>query len=289
MDKINTDLIQTEAFHWSAVDGPKIYGHYWAPENEVKAVICLVHGMGEHCERYDAMAHYLARYGFAMIGFDQRGHGRTEGKKGHTPSYNHLLFAVDDLLSKAEEYFPEIPQFLYGHSMGGNVVANYVLQKKPQIQGVIISSPWFKLAFEPPALQIKLGSLVNKLFPAFTQSTQLDASKISQVQEVVDKYLNDPLVHDKISTTFFLSVHGRGEWAMEHASEWPALPLLMYHGTGDEITSYEASRCFADEVTSSDESDVTYKLFDGAYHEIHNDVDSDELLLMVKDWLNEHV
>lgn len=276
--------MKVEEFHWKTVDGLKLYGKYWAPENSIKGVVCLVHGMGEHVDRYEHVGEKLTDNGYALIGFDQRGHGRSEGKRGHTPSYEHLLNSVDDLLSKAGEFFPEIPQVLYGHSMGGGLVLNYIIEWQPQIAGAIVSSPWLKLAFDPPAIQVQLGKLVNKVFPAFTQSSKLDTKSISRDPAEVKRYEDDPLVHDKISTSFFLEAYQMGLFALENPAEIH-LPLLLYHGTGDMLTSHEASKQFAAGV----QGDLTFKLFDGAYHETHNDFVKDELFEMMIQWLDEHV
>lgn len=271
-------------FSWKTIDDIELYGKYWATEGHVDAVVCLVHGMGEHCNRYAHLGKFLAEDHIALIGFDHRGHGKSGGKRGHTPSYDHLLQGVDELVDKAMEFFPETPIFLYGHSMGGNLVLNYALQRKPQINGVIASSPWIKLAFDPPKIQVKMGKLVNKIYPAFTQSTNLDTKAISRIEEEVKKYEEDPLVHDNISTMFFLSAYEQGLWALKHAGEF-TLPLLIYHGTGDQLTSYKATEAFANKVNN----DVTFKLFEGAFHEIHNDLDQKELFELMKSWIRSHL
>lgn len=276
--------MKVEEFHWKTVDGLKLYGKYWAPENSIKGVVCLVHGMGEHVNRYEHVGQLLTENGYALIGFDQRGHGRSEGKRGHTPSYEHLLNSVDDLLSKAGEFFPEIPQVLYGHSMGGGLVVNYVLEWQPNLAGVIVSSPWLKLAFEPPAFEVTLGKMMVKIFPAFTQSTKLDTSAISRDAAEVKKYEDDPLIHDKISAMFFLEAYHNGLEAAKRGNEIH-LPMLLYHGTADKLTSHEASTSFAKDV----EGDITFKLFNGAYHETHNDLIKDELFELMISWLDEHV
>jgi len=276
--------MKIEDFHWETIDKVKLYGKYWAPDGNVKAVICLVHGMGEHVDRYGPLADFLVEAGYAVIGFDQRGHGKSEGKRGHTPSYNLLMSSVEELLAFASKYFPNKPKVLYGHSMGGNLVANYVIKKKPIIAGVILSSPWFKLAFDPPAIQVKLAKLVNNIFPTFTQSSKLDTTAISRIPEEVKKYENDPLVHDKISSMMFLSIHDQGLWALEHADEIH-LPTLIFHGSADRLTSADATKEFAKKLNNG----VTLKIFEGAYHEIHNDLDRFELFNLVKNWLDKTV
>lgn len=276
--------MDTEEFHWRSIDDLNIYGKYWAPVKEIKGVVCLVHGMGEHCSRYEFVGKFLSDNGIAMIGYDQRGHGKSEGKRGHTPSYDHLLQGVDNLIHKAKELFPELPLVLYGHSMGGNLVLNYVMERKPILNGVIASSPWLRLAFEPPAIQVKLGHLMKKIYPAFSQSTGLDTKAISRVAEEVRKYESDPLVHDKITAMMFTSVYDAGMRALATPEELE-LPLLLFHGSADKLTSHDASKEFAAKV----KSDVTFKTFEGAFHETHNDLCRAEVLQLIKNWVEERL
>lgn len=276
--------MNTDEFHWRSFDDLNIYGKYWAPEKEIRGVVCLVHGMGEHCNRYGFVGKFLSDHGIALIGYDQRGHGKSEGKRGHTPSYDLLLQGVDNLIHKAKELFPELPIVLYGHSMGGNVALNYAMQKKPVLNGVIASSPWLRLAFAPPAIQVKLGHWMKKIYPAFSQSTHLDAQAISRIPEEVKKYENDPLVHDKITAMMFTSVYDAGLWALNNPEEME-LPLLHFHGSADKLTSCDASIEFTGRVKGV----VTFKIFEGAYHETHNDTCREEVLQLIKNWVEERL
>ncbi len=276
--------MNTDEFQWRSIDDLNIYGKYWAPDNDVKGVVCLVHGMGEHCERYAHVGEYLVKHDIALVAYDQRGHGKSDGKRGHTPSYDHLLQGVENLIYKGRELFPEIPLILYGHSMGGNLVLNYTIRKKPVLSGLIVSSPWIRLAFEPPAIKVKLGRWMKKIYPAFSQSTELDTKTISRIPEEVKKYEDDPLVHDRITAMMFTSVYDAGLWALDNAQEIET-PLLIFHGSGDQLTSHQASK----ELAGRAQGDVTYKLFDGAYHETHNDLCRNEVLALLKSWIEEHI
>lgn len=268
-------------FNWKSADGLGLYGKYWAPDSNVKAVIALVHGLGEHINRYDSLASELVNAGYAVIGFDQRGHGRSEGQRGHAPNYELLLQGIDDLLHKAGEFFPEIPVFLMGHSMGGQLVLNYSLNRQPNVKGVIASSPFLKLAFDPPAWKVKLGKLVLNIFPALPQSTELETAAISQLPEEVKKYETDRLVHKRITPAMYFSLMDKAEYALQHAHEFRQ-PLLLYHGTADRLTSSEGTAQFATRV----KGDITLKLFQGGYHETHHDVNRDELVTLLINWLN---
>jgi acylglycerol lipase len=275
--------LKTKEFSWKTADDIELYGKYWSPENSIKGVVALVHGMGEHINRYNRLAQDLVKAGYAVIGFDQRGHGKSEGQRGHSPSYEHLMLSIDDLLHKAGEFFPEAKTFLMGHSLGGNLVLNYCLSRNPNVAGVISSSAFLKLAFDPPAWKITLGNFVKNIFPSLPQSTALDATGISQIAEEVKMYTDDKLVHDKITPAMYFATMEKADYALQHAAEF-TLPLLIYHGTADPLTSPEGSKEFASKV----KGDVTLKLFDGGFHETHHDVNMDELIKLLVGWMDGH-
>jgi alpha-beta hydrolase superfamily lysophospholipase len=243
----------------------------------------LVHGHGEHVARYDHVAAALTEKGYAMLGFDLRGHGKSGGPRGHTPSYAAMMDDIASFSRQADQRYAGLPRFLYGHSLGGNLVLNYALRRKPDLHGVIATGPWLKLAFDPPASQVTLARLMNGIAPGFVQHSKLDTRGLSHDQLVVDTYNNDPLVHDKISPRLFVSIYESGLWALEHAAEFP-LPLLLMHGAADPITSARASQEFAQKAGSK----VTLKIWDGLYHEIHNELQKAEVFNFMLDWLGKH-
>ncbi|MGB1043400.1 MAG: lysophospholipase, partial [Tenacibaculum sp.] len=196
----------------------ELYGQTWAV-NTTKAVVVLVHGMGEHSARYKHVAKKITDNNFSVVAFDHFGHGKTEGKRGHNPSFNAVLESVTKTIEKAKELFPEKPIFLYGHSMGGNVVINYSIRKKHDLKGTIATSPFLKLAFEPPKIKLAFGKIIQKIAPSITMGNELDANHISRDKTEVEKYINDPLVHDKISPNFSLTFIDTGKWAIENANK----------------------------------------------------------------------
>ena len=277
--------MQHSEYTWGSKTGQKVFGQSWLVENP-KAVVGIIHGMGEHSGRYNYMVDALNAAGISVVSYDQMGHGKTEGKRGHVANYDILLGSVGELSSKMMELVPAKPTFLLGHSMGGNVLINYLLRRNPKINGAIVSAPWLKLAFDPPALQVKLGKFVSGFLPGLVQSTKLDVKTISRDPKEVKRYMDDPLVHDKISTAFFVGVHDAGEWALQHVADLK-VPMLLYHGTADKLTSYEASKAFANKAGSK----VTFQSLDGYYHESHNEAPEDrqKVLTMIIDWINGHL
>jgi alpha-beta hydrolase superfamily lysophospholipase len=266
---------------WQSKDGIRFYVLGWEPHAKPRAVVCLVHGHGEHVGRYAHVGEAFANAGYVLAGFDARGHGKSGGPRGHTPSYDALMDDIADFLMQMQTSYPGLPRFLYGHSMGGNEVINFALRRKPDLKGVIATGPWLKLAFEPPALQVTLGRLMNNIAPGFTQKSGLDTAALSHDASVVNAYNSDPLVHDKISARLFMGMYEAGLWALDHAAEFP-LPLLIMHGTADRLTLAEASRQFAERGGKN----VTWRAWDGLYHEIHNEPEKAEVLKVMIDWMD---
>ena len=268
---------------WKSFDGLDMYARSWAPQGTPKAVIMLVYGHGEHVGRYDHVAAALTEKGYAMLGFDLRGHGKSGGPRGHTPSYEALMDDIAAFSRQTDERYAGLPRFLYGHSMGGNLVINYTLRRRPDLLGVIATGPWFKLAFEPPAIQLTLAKLMNSIAPGYSLHSPVNAANLAHDQEVACAYEKDPLVHDLISARLLMVIHDSGLWALEHAAEFP-LPLLLMHGAADPITSAQASQEFAQKAGDK----VTLKIWDGLYHEIHNEPEKDQVFAYMLDWLGKH-
>ncbi|MDU8886281.1 lysophospholipase [Yeosuana sp. MJ-SS3] len=257
-----------------------LFGQYWQPEI-TKKVIVLVHGMVEYASRFEeSVIKHLIKNKIAVIAFDQFGHGRTRGKRGHCPSYKALLESVEFVIEKAKKLFPNKPIVLYGHSMGGNLVINYVLRQNHNVIGVIATSPFLRLAFEPPKWKVTLGELLLKIWPSLTLPSELEVEAISRDINEIEKYKNDALVHDKISAMFAFPVIEAGEWAIENANKLD-VPMLILHGTGDRITSHKGS-----EIFSAKTGNASLKLFKDGYHELHHDLCRDEFIETVLNWLN---
>ena len=275
--------METFEWKWNSRDGIELVSLGWKPASP-KAVVVLIHGHGEHINRYQHVAEALTNAGYAMQAFDLRGHGRSAGNRGHTPSYEHLMNDITDFISDAQKRYPGLPVFLYGHSMGGNQVINYALKTPGILKGVIATGPWLKLAFDPPAAQVMVAKLLNGIAPSFSLASGLSQSALSRDLEVVKKYAADPLVHDKISVRLYTSMYGNGLWALEHAADLK-IPMLLMHGSADGLTSAAASEEFAKKAGKL----VTLRIWEGFYHEIHNEPEKFEVLQTIVTWLDQQV
>src|SRR3569832_1003311 len=160
------------------VDGIRLQAYEWPAAKEPIGVVCLIHGMGEHQGRQMAMIRPLHEAGFAVFSYDQRGHGRSEGRRVHARFIEHLTRDAEAMLQEASRRHSEAPLFLYGHSMGGNVAVNCALRHQLALGGLILSSPWLRLAFQPPQWKVSLSRMIGSIWPTFTQSAGLQPGEL---------------------------------------------------------------------------------------------------------------
>ena len=248
--------------------------------NSTKGVIVITHGMGEHALRYSEMAAFFTNEEFAVVAFDIRGHGLSEGKRGHTPSYTYLMDDLERVSLKVKSDYPTIPMILFGHSMGGNLILNFLIRKSIPVAGAVVTGPYLKLGFAPPKWKIFLAKLTTKLWPTLSQPTGLELEALSRNNEVIRKYEDDEWVHDRITSAFFINVHFAGQYAIENASKVKA-PLLIMHGTEDRLTSPEGSKEFANNANKN----VSLKLWNGLYHELHNEPEKTDVFRFELEWI----
>lgn len=261
-------------------DGLKIatFSNHFKSE---KGVMIITHGMGEHSMRYMEMADFFTNVGYTVISFDIRGHGLSEGKRGHTPAYEFLMDDIERVYTQVKKDYPSLPIFLFGHSMGGNLVLNFLLRKPNSICGAIVTGAYLKLGFEPPKWKIILAKLSSSIWPTLSQPTELELDALSRNKEVIRKYENDELVHDRITSAFFINVHFAGQYVIDHANEIKT-PLLVMHGMEDRLTSPKGSQEFA----SNSGENVHLKMWDGLYHELHNEPEKQEIFNYEMEWMN---
>ena len=260
-------------------NGQVLRGMIQSPGEDMRAVIVFVHGIGEHIHRYD---HWAAQFNKERIGFtgvDLPGHGRSDGNRGDIKSYGLFGEMLDILLKSCNQTFPGYPVYIYGHSLGGGIVLDYLLRRNPKVKGAIITSPFLRLAFEPPKIKLFLVSVMKKLIPGLIQPSGLNLNHLSHDKTVVQKYSADPLVHDKVSVRLFDGALTAAKYALTHASELK-IPVLILHGSEDMITSPEGSREFAGKTNM-----VKLKIWVGGYHELHNEPFKDEVFKYIIDWI----
>ncbi len=252
----------------------------FSPVSNAKAVIVIVHGMGEHHGRYKNVVDFYTNNGYSVFAFDLRGHGLSEGPKGHTPSYERLMIDIEFAIKQAELVSNCKKIILYGHSLGGNLVLNYCIHKKHSLTAIIVRSPWVKLSFAPPKIRVFLAQCMNGIYPAYTEKNTLDTKAISRSKEEVNAYETDPLIHNKISAGMFFSILNKGN-ELYKTIEKLNCPTLLMHGDADRLTSCQATTDIAQLNTSF----ITLRIWNGAYHELHHEPERNEVFAFELAWL----
>ena len=271
----------------------------WGHDRDLppRAVVLIVHGLGEHAVRYDHVAQQLLSWGFAVRAYDQRGHGESGGARGGLSSeallLDDLAEVVDDtrlrarsLLRTADgvETALPLPLILLGHSLGGLVVGRFVSLGMRPVDGLVMSSP----ALDPGlgAFQKLLLAVLPVIAPNLRINNGLNPAYLSHDPEVVRKYLADPLVHAKISARLARFIASAGPATVAAAGNWGTPTLLMYAGA-DKLVNPAGSRAFAEAAAGGPGAKVlTVKCFDELYHEIFNELDSTPVFAALKAWLD---
>lgn len=273
---------------WQDKAGTTFFLQGWRPENgNPKALVVLVHGLGEHTGRYAHVGKALTRAGYALAGFDLRGHGKSGGGRGHAPSLDAYMQDIRQFFSLMEQRYPAIPHFLYGHSLGGLFVLAYAIQYGAGLRGVIATGPALRSSLQEQKAKIAMVRLLGRLVPAMTLQSGLDAATISRDVNVVEAYRKDSLVHNSTSLGFGKAALNAIDLCLAHARDFPA-PLLLMHGTGDKITYFSGSEDFA-KLVSEAGRDVTLRLWNDLYHEVHNEPEKEEVFQFMIEWLDNHL
>lgn len=277
------DSVKREEWFCPGLSDIRFFAREWKPlRKQPKAVIALSHGQGEYGERYSHVGEHLAAEGYVLLSIDHYGHGRSGGKRGHMPSYNVMMDHTGLMLEQCAKRHPGLPVYLYGHSMGGNIALNYSLRFKPSIKGLILTSPWLQLAFKPPAVKEWIGKKMSVLLPSIPMSTGLKVKDLyREGPSFRASMAMDDFCHTIITPRAYTELQSASEWAGSHSGELN-VPLLLMHGTADRITSFEASRRLAEGLGGRCE----WKPWAGGLHELHNDLERDEMLSTMTNWLN---
>jgi acylglycerol lipase len=267
-------------FNIKLSNGLILRGMIQSPGENTRGVIIFVHGAGEHIQRYDYWSGLFKEEGIGFAGVDLPGHGRSDGKRGYIKNYFQLGEMIDILLKTSTRTFPGVPLYIYGHSLGGGIVLDYIIRNNPKVKGVIVTSPWLRLSFEPDKGKLLTAGIIKNIIPGLILPSGLVVSHISHDETEVEKYKNDPLIHSKISLSLLFGAMRAGKYVLAHASELKIRTLLI-HGNDDLITSPEASREFASKTDF-----VELKIWDGGYHELQNEPFKKEVFKYIINWIN---
>jgi len=268
--------------------GPKglnLFYQYWLPDQNPKAVLMIVHGLAEHSGRYTNIVNHFVPRGYAVCGFDYRGHGKSDGIRCYVDRFSDYVFDVRAFFEKVHQEYSSLKIFLVGHSLGATIAIPYALRYQRDLAGLIISGVLLKPGASIPTALKPVARLISVLFPQMGL-TVINAIAISQDKSVVDAYVNDPLVYrGKIPARFVAELIKTVD---RLPSQIPTitLPIFIGHGTDDRLCNPEGSQMLYNLVGSHDK---TLKLYKGFYHEIFNEPEHEKVMADVEAWLSAHV
>ena len=244
-----------------------------------RAVVQIVHGIGEHIGRYAHVAARLNQWGFAVRGHDHFGHGASSGARGGLPSDLRLVDDLARVVDDSRSAYPGAPLVLLGHSLGGLVAASFVARETRPVDGLILSSPGLDPGLG--AVQKLLVAVLSRIAPKLRVGNGLDVTKLSHDRAVLRAYREDPLNHDRISARLARFVASEGAVVQARAPQWLVQTLLMYAGD-DHLVAPAASRAFA---AAAPKDTVDAICFDAMYHEIFNEPDAGQVFDTLRNWL----
>ena len=265
----------------------RLYWRAWKPAmGPARALIVLAHGYAEHIGRYEHVAAYFAARGYAFYAFDQVGHGKSEGKRGHINAFADYLVDLKRFIAFGQGREPGLRTFLLGHSMGGLVSLAYAVPQPAELRGIIVSAPALRLAMRVPAWKRGLGKALSGVVPSLAIANGIPSEFLTHDPVISGAYARrDPLIF-KTATARYADEFFRAQADTLAAAPRFTHPCLLMHGGDDRIASPEGTRQF---FAAAGSADKTLKIYDGFYHEIFNEIGKERVFEDVGSWLEQHV
>jgi acylglycerol lipase len=268
----------------TGVGGVRLYRQSWLPEGDVRAVVVLAHGAGEHSGRYAHVAARLVDEGYGVYALDHRGHGRSDGPRALIDRMQSAVADLDSLTVLASSEHADARVFLLGHSMGGAIALRYAIAHQDRLTGMLLSGPLAALEAASPA-QRAAAKVLSAVVPRLPLIA-VDASLVSRDPAVVEAYKDDPLVfHGKLPVRTVAELAAAVE-SFPDGVRSITLPTLIMYGTADQLVPPAGAVMVSERIGSTD---TTVKPYEGLYHEILNEPERDRVLDDIAGWLKAHV
>ena len=260
----------------------QLFGQCWKSA-KTDAVLVVIHGLGEHIGRYESFAQFFNKKNITVLGTDLTGFGKSPGKKGHGIDITEMKSIVKANVSYAASQFPNIPIYIFGQSMGANIALNYQLTELDErVDGYIAASPWIQTGSPLSPLLISAAKVLSKIAPKVTKSNDLVVEGISDLDSEVKLYVNDPLVHDRISFGFGYSMYLAAEFLNNYSEGGVKVNTLLSHSKDDILTSAAASSAFA----KRNPNKLAFIEKDHLHHELHNSSQRNKILEEYYSWIH---
>ncbi|MGO9145911.1 MAG: lysophospholipase [Desulfomonilia bacterium] len=267
-------------------DGTTLYWKAWLPDGTPKAVIHLIHGYAEHIERYGNVVNELVPAGYAVFGNDHRGHGRSQGRRGHVKSFQDFIEDERQFYTQViRKELPDTPYFVLGHSMGSIIAMNYVEQNPDELKGLVLSATGSQPGTDIPKILITLTKILSKILPAIHVKSPLPPEFISRDPDVVKAYVDDPLVYNVITPRL---AHEMNRYVVLGAEKAFMIKTPVLIQLGSQDTAFSGQKELYEKIGAKDKS---FKLYDGLKHEVYNELPNDraKVLADLRNWLDSHL
>jgi acylglycerol lipase len=258
-----------------------IYYQAWLPEGEPKAVLPIVHGLGEHSGRYLNVVNHFVPRGYVVYGMDHIGHGKSGGRREYVERFEDFSDTFAEYMKMIQEWQPGKPIFLLSHSIGGLIAAYYLLDHQAQFQGAVFSAPVVKVASHVSATTVLAARTLSVLAPA-AGVLPVDPTTISRDPAVVQAYIDDPLVFHKKTTARLAAEMLRALLRVSAETQKITLPFLAMQGGADRLVDPDGAQILYEKAGSADKA---LKIYPGLYHEIFNEPEHETVLGDVEAWL----
>jgi alpha-beta hydrolase superfamily lysophospholipase len=264
------------------------YRRSWLPSDQPSRVMVIVHGYAEHTGRYDEMAMHFAGRGFAVHAYDQAGHGRTAGPRGHVDRFDRLVDELAQFVELVRLDHPGLPLTLVGHSMGGLVVAATAAFRNPEVEHIVLSGALLQLGGDGAGLRqsISLGiaRIVALFAPRVALSTGLDLQGLSRDPEVIRRYEQDPFVKDRMSVRFAAGMSSMVS-AVRGATDRIERPIMILHGGADPISPPAGSRYLHAGLEEKIATKSELQIYPELRHEIFQEPEREQVWGDILKWL----
>ena len=269
---------------FSSKDGTRLFWRSVTPEAAPTAMVAVVHGYGDHSGRYAHTMDALAARGFSTLAVDYRGHGKADGKRADCLKWSDYLDDMNVFWGRVREAAGALPAFVLAHSHGGLIATHWATAKPEGLKGLVLTSPYYKLAFEPPALKLFGAKLIKGLMPGLEIGNELKPEQLSKDPEWQKTTAADPL-YLHVTTPRWFFEHTAAQDRLAGLGSAITVPLFMATGGSDPIASTPAAKAFFETVASKDKA---YKEYPGFLHEVLNEVGKDGVIDDIAQWISAH-
>ena len=263
--------------------GVKIFVRSWHPDSQLRAVVVVCHGVNSHGGQYAWVGEQFAARGLAAYALDLRGRGKSDGERFYVEDVADYVSDVTSVIKLAKSRHPGVPVFLLGHSAGGVVSSVYVLENQAELAGFICES----FAFQVPAPGFALAAIkgLSHIAPRLPV-LRLRNEDFSRDPKAVEALNSDPLTAHEVQPALTVAALVRADERLREEFPTITLPVLIMHGTDDKATVCHGSQFFYETVGSRDK---TFKLYEGHYHDLLNDIGKEGVMADIMTWIDAHV